>query len=396
MMVESLFMFNRHKFNILRELKLSISYIPDKTKFILWGKSAGRCNYCNCQLYFDPLTKTEFNTAYIAHIIADKSGGPRGDAVLSEDLKSDISNLMLMCDVHHRLIDREDVEGHSVEFLRKMKADHEARIELQTRLTEENQTHLLLYGANIGNHSSPLTWQIGSNAIFPDRYPADTRAIEIGLSNSASRDDEEHYWPLEKTNLEKNFQRLVKNQINDGHIKHLSVFALAPQPLLIELGRLISDLIPTNVFQLKREPTTWSWLDGDTVEYELKEPTAIKSQVALNISLSATIDNSRITDILGDDISIWTLTFDEPNNDYLKTEKSLENFRVQARKAFEKIKAKHGHGTILNVFPAMPVSAAVEFGRVWQPKADMEMIIYDENRTKGGFIKALEIKNTEI
>lgn len=370
--------------------------ISEKTKFILWGKSAGRCNYCNCQLYHDSLTKAEFNTAYIAHIIADSPNGPRGDTVLSEKLKKDISNLMLMCDAHHRLIDREDVEGHSVEFLRQMKAGHEARVELQTKLTKENQTHLLLYGANIGNHSSLLTWQIGYEAIFPDRYPADTRAIEIGLSNSASRDDEEHYWPLEKMNLERNFQRLVKNRIKDGDIMHLSVFALAPQPLLIELGRLISDLISTNVFQLKREPTTWSWLDGDNIEYEFKEPTAIKSQAALNISLSATIDNSRITDILGDEISIWTLTIDEPNNDYLKTEKSLENFRVQVRKAFEKIKSKHGHNTILNVFPAMPVSTAVEFGRVWQPKADMEMIIYDENRTKGGFIKALEIKNTKI
>lgn len=302
---------------------------------------------------------------------------------------------MLMCDTHHRLIDKEDVDGHPVDYLQRMKAEHEARVELQTKLTKENQTHLLLYGANIGHHSSPLTWDIGYEAIFPNRYPADTRAIEIGLNNSASRDDEEHYWTLEKTNLQKNFQRLVKTQINDGHIKHLSVFALAPQPLLIELGRLISDLIPTNVYQLKREPSTWSWLDGDGAKYILSEPTADKSQVALNISLSATIDNSRIIKVLGDDVSIWTLSIDKPNNDYLKSEKSLENFRVQARSAFDVIKARHGHDSVLNVFPAMPVAASVEFGRVWQPKADMEMIIYDENRSKGGFVKALEIKNIE-
>ena len=70
----------------------------------------------------DDVTKAEFNTAYIAHIIADKPDGPRGDPVFSEQLKSDISNLMLLCDVHHRQIDKVDVPGHPVELLRDMKA----------------------------------------------------------------------------------------------------------------------------------------------------------------------------------------------------------------------------------------------------------------------------------
>ena len=98
---------------------MSVSYIPEKVKIRLWGKAAGRCQYdgCNKQLWLDSLTKTEFNTAYIAHIVADQPNGPRGDAALSKKLKADISNLMLMCDEHHRLIDREDIEGHPVEKL---------------------------------------------------------------------------------------------------------------------------------------------------------------------------------------------------------------------------------------------------------------------------------------
>ena len=114
------------------------------------GKAAGRCQYegCNEPLWKDSLTQWEFNAAYIAHIIADSPNGPRGHETLSEKLAKDISNLMLMCDKHHRIIDREDVEGHPVEKLIEMKKNHEMRIEMVTSIDEES--HVLLYGANIG------------------------------------------------------------------------------------------------------------------------------------------------------------------------------------------------------------------------------------------------------
>ena len=41
----------------------------------------------------------------------------------------------------------------------------------------------------------------------------------------------------------------------------------------------------------------------------------------------------------------------------------------------------------------MPVATAIEFGRVWMPKADMPLNIYDENTANGGFSLAIQIKN---
>lgn len=107
---------------------MSVSYIPEKIKILLWGKTAGRCEYrgCNEPLWWDSLTQAEFNTSYIAHIIADKPGGPRGDEILSRKLKNELSNLMLLCDEHHRLIDKVNVEGHPAELLGEMKLEHVA------------------------------------------------------------------------------------------------------------------------------------------------------------------------------------------------------------------------------------------------------------------------------
>src|SRR5580700_1073415 len=113
---------------------MSISYIPETVKIRLWGKAGGRCQYdgCNRPLWLDTLTKVEFNTSYIAHIVADEPSGPRGDALLSKQLKSDLSNLMLLCDEHHRLVDKADVSAHPVDRLIEMKELHEKRIELVT------------------------------------------------------------------------------------------------------------------------------------------------------------------------------------------------------------------------------------------------------------------------
>jgi hypothetical protein len=37
----------------------------------------------------------------------------------------------------------------------------------------------------------------------------------------------------------------------------------------------------------------------------------------------------------------------------------------------------------IHLFPALPVSAAVEFGRVWMPKADLPFTVYEQCRTRG-------------
>lgn len=375
---------------------MSTSKLPYRVKIQLWRKAAGRCQYegCNKPLWIDSLTRTEFNTAYIAHIIADEPGGPRGDIKLSEKLKADISNLMLMCDEHHRLIDREDIEGHPVERLREMKRNHEDRIELVTSLAVNKRSHILLYGANIGQHYVALTWENAAQAMLPNRYPAEKPGIELSLKNSPFQDSEQSYWQIELENLRRQFTLSVQPRLVSGTIKHFSIFAAAPQPLLMELGRLVSDIHDTEVYQLHREPTTWIWQDHpQDFGYIVKESDANNNVVALNLSLSATIDNSRISSILGENASIWTLTIEVPDNDFLKSREQLSMFRLVFRQLLNRIKAKHGQDVLLHIFPAVPVSVAVEIGRVWMPKADLPMRIYDQNRQAGGFIATIDIAN---
>jgi CBASS immunity sensor of nucleotide second messenger signals len=374
---------------------MSISKIPERTRLLLWGKAGGRCEYdgCNEPLWLDSATKFEFNAAYIAHIVADKPSGPRGDLILSLKLRADLSNLMLLCDKHHRLIDHEQVKEHSVDCLCRMKEQHEQRVQFLTSLTENKQSHLLLYGANIGSHSSPVSWARTAPAVLPDYYPAENHAIELGMKNSSFADNSPEYWRIERENLQNLFSHKVKSRLAAGDINHLSVFALAPQPLLMELGHLLSDIPAVQVYQLHREPPNWKWQDNtEPIEFGVQKPNNSKQQaVALILALSATITVDRITDILGKDVSIWTLTISNPNNDFLKGREHLSTFRRSFRKLMDVIKAEHGQNALLHVFPAVPVSVAVEIGRVRMPKADLPLRIYDQNRGTGGFTFAFEI-----
>lgn len=378
---------------------MSVTYIPDWTKFCLWGKAGGRCEYagCNHPLYRDDVTKAEFNSAYIAHIIADKPDGPRGDPVLSEQLKKDINNLMLLCDVHHRLVDKVEVEGHPTELLREMKRRHEERVEILSSITEERQSHILLYGARIGEHDAPLTYAKAAAAMVPDRYPASARAIELGLKNSSFVDAEPNYWSMETEHLRRQFMRHVKPMLSSGEIQHLCVFGLAPIPLLIQLGCLLSDIPAAEVFQLHREPPDWKWQPSPTsFEYAITTDGSRQSKtVALVLSLSADIVPDRIHDVLGDDVTIWTFSHASPSNDFLKGREQLQAFRETLRHVFNRIKKAHGENAGLHLFPAVPVSTAVEIGRVWMPKADLPFRVYDQNRSTGGFSPALDITQSD-
>ncbi|WP_037327088.1 SAVED domain-containing protein [Runella zeae] len=356
--------------------------IPEKVVNLLWARSAGRCQYegCNEMLSRDILTKRNYNAAYIAHIIAAEPDGPRGDEILSPKHCQDFDNLMLMCDKHHRLIDKIEVVSHPVERLVAMKRRHETLIERLTDFKDKTESEILLFGANIGNQKVLLTYNDAFDTISEKYYPSSNYGVELGLLNSGVIDYREEFWGMEEANLRANFGDKIKQKLEKGTIKHLSVFGLAPQPLLILLGSLLGDLHPTEVYQLHREPKTWKWLnEPDEVTFEVFKPQNSYPTVALVFALSATITEDRIVSVLGEECSIWTFTVNKPNNDFLRNREQLARFRTELRLLLNEIKAYHGQNNLIHVFPAMPNAMAIELGRVRMPKADLPMLVYDQN-----------------
>ena len=369
--------------------------IAEPVKSMLWGKSAGRCQFsgCNRLLCESDVTREQVNIAQKAHIWAFSADGPRGNSGIEPDEINSSKNLMLLCHPCHRLIDQDkDGDTYTVELLKAMKAEHEARVELATSISPEKQSTILLYGANIGSQSSPLSYEKAANAMLFDWLPKSKQPIILSLSGSPYTDSSDEYWSIESGALEKNFNQYVRQACKDGAIGHLSVFGLAPQPLLIKLGCLLSDIPAAQIYQLHREPPTWAWVENNQpLEYVVSRPSGTHSTVALSLSLSARISSDRITSVLGKDVSIWDITIENPHNDCIKSIDDLSSFRQVVRSLLDEIKLTHGEGVAIHVFPAMPVSTAIELGRVRMPKTAISLHLYDENRARGGFFHVLDV-----
>jgi len=91
----------------------------------LFAVSGNRCAFPGCAL---PLVDEASGkvTGRICHIKADSPGGPRYDPEQHNKERHGFANLVLMCPLHHDVIDS-DVETYAVERLLEIKAQHEAR-----------------------------------------------------------------------------------------------------------------------------------------------------------------------------------------------------------------------------------------------------------------------------
>jgi hypothetical protein len=237
---------------------------------------------------------------------------------------------MLVCHQCHRKIDQKDDGGrYTASLLKNWKQAHERRVEIVTGISSDLQSHVLFYGANIGEQNSPLKFSEAGNAMFPQSYPATDQAIELGVLNSASKDRDQEYWSGESRQLASTFERRVRERIAAREVSHLSVFALAPQPLLVLLGTQLGDIVPVTMYQRHREPPSWGWPStAEPLAFNITEPADTSGTPALVLGVSATVTSDRIKSVLGDNASIWTVSVPTPHNDIIKSSSHLSQFGI--------------------------------------------------------------------
>lgn len=103
--------------------------ISDKNRKILWGKSGNRCAMCRHALVVDPTSlDSESVVGEECHIVSGAKGGPRYCSSFPATEIDDLSNLILLCRIHHKMVD-DQAETYTAELLRSMKGNHEKWVE---------------------------------------------------------------------------------------------------------------------------------------------------------------------------------------------------------------------------------------------------------------------------
>ncbi len=93
---------------------------------MLWGRAANRCAFpsCRIELVIDATeTDDESLIGEECHIVAKSPDGPRGNLPLTPEQRDKYENLILLCTVHHKVID-DQPSKYTVDYLHNMKHDH--------------------------------------------------------------------------------------------------------------------------------------------------------------------------------------------------------------------------------------------------------------------------------
>lgn len=99
--------------------------ITQKDIKLLWGRAASRCSICKKELTQDTQpANTSFLVGEQAHIVAEKTNGPRGDSILPIEERNSYHNLILLCANHHKIIDGDEGK-FPIERLHFIKSSHE-------------------------------------------------------------------------------------------------------------------------------------------------------------------------------------------------------------------------------------------------------------------------------
>lgn len=287
-------------------------------------------------------------------------------------------NIVLLCPACHKIIDS-DPEKYTIEIVEGMKKRHEDRIRLVTGIAHDKKSHVVTYYSKIGKHLPNFSFNTISSVLFPEYYPEASTAIEISMKGNVMKESDPNFWEIEDNNLQTAFAYEVKQRIQYSETKHISLFSFADMPLLVRLGTLFNDIRELKVYQPHRDTKKWEWQESgdENIEFRIIEPAEKSKQPVLVFALSATAITERIRTLYSSqDVSIWTVTCTNPNNNFLKTEAKLNEFASFTREVLDKIKASSVYNEIL-VHMAMPVACAFMLGHVWMPKADMKLILHD-------------------
>ncbi len=371
--------------NISREIKPAIERM-------LWGVSAGICEFRGCtnKLYCHHVTKEKVNLSEKAHIYAFSAGGKRPSMLRFSTKINDIDNLMLVCERCHKLIDSEETE-YTAEQLIAMKKEHELRVANVVTIKPDLQSEIIIFNANIANRAIKISDYAAKSAIIPEYYPS--RENPINLSPDLSLyDNEDDYWSIMATHVERQwmqYEQIVRD-------KHISLFAVAPQPLLFKLGTLINRNYNVSVRQSQGTIDNWKWrCDKQTakIETQIVDAKDSTAEPIVTFELTAKLSITEIREEFGDG-AIYRITTESCNPGIIKSWRDLRTVIDEYRSVLNTIREVYGIDVKIKIVPIAPASVSIEAGRQTM-KGDPQITVYDRNYISKTWTAALTLNGKE-
>jgi hypothetical protein len=398
--------------------------INDKARFEVASQAAWRCQFDGCgddlRKHFVPGGTGNF--AYFAHIVASSSDGPRGDRAESPRLATDPTNIMLMCDKCHRLIDRVAPVRYTTEILRAMRENSIKEVRRSLDSLQYPAAQMLVIGGNIEGQSFAFDERVAEEAMWLQNLRSTASGAEwfarngghLGESNSPA------YWlslfKLLKTTDIPRLKAMLAGTSRDWVTgRPLTVFPLHGTSVLVLAGRLIGESRSVHLFQFHRDQVRgnrggqWAWPGRKPPpdKYRMKVHKATRpgaSEALLQVNLTAAIPSSELPKSMYDN-GDWTIptievTVDDCNHRVIGDPEDLELFGCSLDLALRLLQDEWRVRTV-HLLVIAPVTACVRIGQKMQARFHADFVLYERSRrtqpnSRAPFEPTIRISSNEV
>jgi hypothetical protein len=396
--------------------------VSESTRFEVASLAGWRCQFEGCgedlRAHLAPSAKG--NYSYFAHIVASSIDGPRGDSVESALLADDASNVMLMCDKCHRLIDRVAPDRYDTPRLRAMRSANVAQVRRLLDTLRFPKAKMLVLGGNIEGQAFTFDERAAEEAMWlQSMRQADGQAAffarnggHLGASNSDA------YWLSLFALLPTDIARFkaMREATDGGTQTALAVFPLHSTSVLALYGRLVGDSGPTRLFQFHRDQVSgapgaqWRWPDLPRPPPDKfrvsphREPQSNQSEAVLLINLTAAVPFSDLPTHMFTEgafvLPTVELTVDASGPGVIGHPEDLELLGRAFDSALLTIQDKWRSRRI-HVVMVAPASACFRLGQKLQARHHADVVMYERRPAsqpgqRGAFAPTIEISSTKV
>lgn len=350
--------------------------IPVKDQKILWGLAACRCAFPDCRK--ELVVKEDSNDpkvmiGEIAHIVSQSDIGPRADPGLPQKCRDSYENLILLCRIHHKLID-DLKEKYTVEILREMKDSHEAWVR------ENLSNELEGIGWKVLTQESDLaidTTEIVT-ALHPD-YP-EGNIVKLRCKT------QKNSWDEARAKLHSEVENLLCEPKNC----RFAIFSLARISSAIHLGYLLTSRAKVRYAQFNRDTQSWTWSKETNTELPslnvtglLVEEDTMNKEFVIKVSLSAQIRNEQIGEVGLASNPVIEVFAENPSEDWLQSERQVIELGKKFRQIMTKLRKHAPNLEKIHLFYAGPTPGAIAIGRQINPRMNplVQLYEFDRNQT---------------
>lgn len=359
----------------------------------------GRCMFdgCGADLTQDSVTGVRGNFATLAHNVASSERSTRGILYLSHSLADDPDNILLLCETHHRLIDKvakADYPAATLSGMRRRFCEEATRL-LDSLALVPTPAYCVawpVHGQRIALPSSQNAAQalkpIGARLDGQLRTVNDNEAVLRSLDGAA-------LWAAMSAAVDQTSADILQQGHREGY--RAALFAMGLMPPLIALGAKLgnkSEIMPMLRF---RENGLWYWPvkepRGEFYTIEgLDKLSKREGEVCLMLGLTALPESMRsTTKSLGMSVVSVTARTEYLGNGALGHPDDGAFFRQRMQELLHQLRDAHGAQTI-HVLPCASNAACVFFGQAFDSHHP-DLLIYDFTRDGHSMVPRLRIAN---